>query len=95
MRLLLLLLMLLMPCNLLLACLHQRLVLGDAQSLTIDNTRAFRLGPVPVVRVILHVLFAESRLLLVVRLLLRIRQRLPLGAYVIQYSEATVTVTRG
>ena len=63
--------------HLLAPLLHQRLVLGDAQLLAVDDAGAFGSRPVAVVGVLLHVQLGQTRLLLVVRLLLRVRLGFP------------------
>ena len=56
---------------------HQGLVLTNLELLAINDAGAFRAGLVFVVGVFLQVGFAEASLLLVVRLLLCVRHRLP------------------
>jgi len=60
--------------------LHEGLVLGDPEFLSVDDARSLRPRPVPVVRVLLHVHLRQSGLLLVVLLLVRVGHALPAGA---------------
>ena len=85
--------------HLLPALAHQGLVLGDAHLLAVDDAGALRARPIPVVRVLLHVQLRQPRLLLVVRLLLRVRHRLPSStcrptSFFISFIESLTHITR-
>ncbi len=62
------------------APLHETLVLGDPQLLSVDDAGPLGSGPVPVVRVLLHVELGELGLLLVVALLVSVGHGLPASA---------------
>ena len=63
---------------------HQHFILRNTHLLSVHDAGAFRTRPISIVRVLLHVQLRQSRLLLVVRLLVRIRHRFPACACVEQ-----------